>query len=70
VVERTHASLTGINTHTAPGLVLALHGWFGFIDEVSIAWLEQPTISRVELREMLVGQFVAILRASRRPALV
>lgn len=70
VVERTLASLPGVDAHSAPGLVLSLHGWVAFIDEISVAWLEQPSISRADLREMLVRQFVAILRASRRPALV
>jgi hypothetical protein len=46
--------------------VLALHGWVAFIDEASIKWLEHPALSREELREMLVHQFVGIVSASSR----
>jgi AcrR family transcriptional regulator len=63
VVERTVASLPSADTD--PALVVALHGWVGFIDEVSLAWLEHPALSREDLREMLVHQFVGIISASR-----
>jgi AcrR family transcriptional regulator len=66
VVQRTIASLPLGNGAPPPALVLALYGWVSFIDEVSIAWLEHPTLPREELREMLVHQFVAILTASGR----
>jgi AcrR family transcriptional regulator len=66
VVQRTLASLPlGYGAPPAT-IVLALHGWVAFIDEVSIAWLEHPSLPREELREMLVHQFVAILTASGR----
>ena len=64
VVERTLATLPPAADN--PRLRLALHGWVAFIDEVSLHWVEHPALSRVELREMLVHQFVAILGASRR----
>src|SRR4051794_24652010 len=67
VVERTIATLPS-TTHDDPRLVIALHGWVVFIDEVSLKWVEHPALSRVELREMLVHQFVAILGAARRSA--
>jgi AcrR family transcriptional regulator len=66
VVERTIISLPLNGAPLPPGLELALHGWVAFIDEVSIAWLEQPALAREDLREMLVHQFVAILTASAR----
>jgi|SRR5947209_4988155 len=66
VVERTIASLPLDGGNPPPALALALHGWVAFIDEVSIAWVEHPTLPRRELREMLVHQFVAILGASAR----
>jgi hypothetical protein len=65
-VDRTLASLPLNGALPPAGLVLALHGWVAFIDEVSIAWVEHPALSRQELREMLVRQFVAILTASTR----
>jgi AcrR family transcriptional regulator len=67
VVRRTISSMGAL---PQPGLVLALHGWVGFIDELSIAWLEHPALSREELREMLVHQFVAIVAASSRSDLL
>src|SRR3954447_7001761 len=64
VVARTMASLPLNGGTPPPGLELALYGWIAFIDEVSMAWLENPALSRDDLREMLVHQFVAILAAS------
>jgi AcrR family transcriptional regulator len=64
VVDRAIASLP-LDGGTPPaGLELAVYGWVAFIDEVSIQWLEHPALSREELREMLVHQFVGILTAS------
>jgi AcrR family transcriptional regulator len=64
VVDRTVASLPLKGASPPPALVLALHGWVAFIDEVSMAWLEHPGLPRTELLEMLVRQFVAIVRSS------
>lgn len=64
VVERTLASLPLDGGTPPPGLELVLYGWIAFIDQVSIAWIENPVLSRDALREMLVHQFVAILAAS------
>jgi AcrR family transcriptional regulator len=66
VVARTVASLPLDGATPPAGLELAIHGWIAFIDQVSMAWLENPALSRTELREMLVHQFVAILTASAR----
>jgi AcrR family transcriptional regulator len=66
VVERTVASLPLDGATSPPGLELAIHGWVAFIDQVSVAWLERPTLSRGDVREMLVHQFVAILAACGR----
>jgi AcrR family transcriptional regulator len=64
VVDRTIAALPLGGSIPPASLVLALHGWVAFIDEVSIAWLEHRALTRVDLREMLVHQFVAILTVS------
>jgi AcrR family transcriptional regulator len=66
VVDRTLATLPLNGAPPPPTLVLALHGWVAFIDEVSLAWLEHPAPAREDLREMLVHQFVAIHAASGR----
>jgi AcrR family transcriptional regulator len=67
VVARTLAALPLGGGEPPSRLVLALHGWVAFIDEVSIAWLEHPALARDDLLEMLVNQFVAIVRASAPP---
>jgi hypothetical protein len=66
VVERTLASMSLDGAAPPVGLRLALRGWVAFIDEVSLAWLEHPTLALEDLREMLVHQLVAIVTASAR----
>jgi AcrR family transcriptional regulator len=66
VVERIVASLPLDGATPPPGLEFAVYGWIAFIDQVTIAWLERHALSRDELREMLVHQFVGILAASGR----
>lgn len=66
VVARTIASLPLDGATPPAGLELALYGWIAFIDEVSIAWLENPVLPHNEVREMLVHQFLAILGACGR----
>ena len=66
VVERTLAGLPLDGGTPPPGLELALFGWVAFIDHVSIAWLENRTMPRDDLREMLVHEFVAVVAASAR----
>lgn len=66
VVQRTIASLPLDGATPPPGLELVLYGWIAFIDELSVAWIEKPTLARDEVREMLVHQFVAILSGSAK----
>jgi AcrR family transcriptional regulator len=66
VVERTMARLPLDGATPPPGLELVLYGWVAFIDQVSIAWIEQGSMSREDLREMLVHQFIGILAASAK----
>ena len=66
VVARTLHALPLEGVEPPASLILALYGWIAFIDEVSIAWVEEPVLSREDLREMLVHQFVAILTTSSR----
>jgi AcrR family transcriptional regulator len=66
VVERTVATLPLNGATPPPGLELALYGWIAFCDQVTIAWLERRTLTREDLREMLVHQFAGILAVSGR----
>ncbi|MEA2493768.1 MAG: hypothetical protein QOJ29_1679 [Thermoleophilaceae bacterium] len=66
VVERTMERLPLDGATPPPGLELVLYGWVAFIDQVSMAWIEQGSMSREDLREMLVHQFIGILAASAK----
>jgi AcrR family transcriptional regulator len=66
VVKRIIGSLPLGGAAPPPGLELAVYGWIAFIDQVTIAWLQRGTLSRDDLREMLVHQFVGILAVSGR----
>jgi AcrR family transcriptional regulator len=68
VVDRTLASLPLNGASPPPGLELAIYGWITFIDQITVVWVENPTLSRDDLREMLARQFVAILTAVTPPA--
>lgn len=61
VVDRTMKSLPLNGATPPPGLELAVYGWIAFIDQMSIAWVENPSLPRDDLREMLARQFVAIV---------
>jgi AcrR family transcriptional regulator len=63
-LDRTLESLPLPGPTPPPGLELVIYGWIAFIDQVSIAWLDRPTISRGDLGELLVHQFVSILAAA------
>jgi AcrR family transcriptional regulator len=66
VVARIIASLPLDGATPPAGLELAVYGWIAFIDQVTISWLERGTLSRDDLREMLVHQFVGIVAVSGR----
>ena len=42
-------------------LALAVAGWVGMIDSLTVAWLESSTIPRERVRELLAELFVAVL---------
>jgi AcrR family transcriptional regulator len=41
---------------------LAIKGWIGFVEAVSIDWCAQPRLDRVELRELLTQVLFEVLR--------
>jgi AcrR family transcriptional regulator len=44
-------------------LQLAVHGWLAFVIATTLRWLDSPTISREQLRELCVRTLVAALQA-------
>lgn len=61
-VERTLASLP-LSGPAAPELELALHGWVGFIDAITLRWLEHADLPRERVRDLLAELFVSALTA-------
>jgi AcrR family transcriptional regulator len=51
-----------------PELELAIRGWIGFIDALTLRWLDQGGLSLERLRDMLVDEFVAVVTAAATAA--
>ena len=45
-----------------PRIELAVRGWIGFVEAVSIDWCANPRLSRTELRELLIQILFEVLR--------
>jgi hypothetical protein len=45
-----------------PRIQLAVRGWIGFVEAVSIDWCANPRLSREDLRELLIRILFEILR--------
>lgn len=50
----------------SPSQLLAVKGWVGFVEAISIAWLEERNIEREELCELALAAFSAVFRGERR----
>ena len=46
-----------------PRFAIATRGWIGFVEQVSIDWCAEPTLSRDELRDLLSQILFAIIGA-------
>lgn len=59
--------LETIGVEEAPVLNMLVHGFIGFLDEVTLEWLERPrTIALEDLLDALVAQFATTLRTAAR----
>lgn len=47
-----------------PVLGTAVRGWIGFVEGASLDWVERRTVTREQLRDLLVQAFVASVRAA------
>lgn len=50
----------------SPSQLLAIKGWVGFVEAISVAWLEERNIEQEELCELALAAFSAVLRGERR----
>lgn len=63
VVERTLASLP-FPDGPPPEVALALRGWVGMVDALTLHWLEHPGLSQDRVRELLAELFVSVVTAA------
>ena len=49
----------------APMIRLALRGWVGFVEVCSLSWLDESTVSRDAIAELMAETLVATLTAAR-----
>ena len=59
-VQRTLASMP-LDGPPPPELELALHGWAGFVDALTLRWLEHRDMPRDRVRDLLAELFVSTL---------
>ncbi len=53
----------------SPSQRLTLHGWVGFVEAISIAWLEQSEIDQEELCDLALTAFTTAFRRAKRDLL-
>jgi AcrR family transcriptional regulator len=63
VVDRTLATLP-FPDGAPPEVPLALRGWIGLVDNLTVHWLEHRHMEQDRVRELLVELFVAIITAA------
>jgi AcrR family transcriptional regulator len=64
-VQRILHNLPG-GTELSPAQLIAIKGWVGFVESVSIAWLEQRNISREELCNLAIRAFIAVFHGGQQ----
>lgn len=67
-IQRLLQNVPGATTFSSTQR-LALNGWVGFVEAISIAWLEQSDIDQEELCNLAITAFVAVLRGNKRSLL-
>lgn len=64
-VQRLLQNIPGSSSFT-PSQILALNGWVGFVEAISVAWLEQRDIDQEELCDLTMTAFNAVFRRNKR----
>ncbi len=49
----------------SPAQFIAINGWVGFVEAISVSWLERREISREELCELAIAAFLAVFRLQK-----
>jgi AcrR family transcriptional regulator len=65
-VQRILQSIMGEATPSSVQRI-AIHGWIGFVEAISIAWLEQRDLSQKELCHLAMAAFPVVFHGSRSP---
>lgn len=63
VVQRTLVSLP-FPDGPPPEVVLALHGWVGMVDGLTLAWLDAGELPQARVRELLAELFLGVITAA------
>jgi len=66
-VRRIASSLPPVIERT-PELDVALRGWIGLVDALTLSWLEDPVLPQSRVRDLLRELFVALLTTTARVA--
>jgi hypothetical protein len=64
VVARTVATLPFPEGKAPPEILLALRGWLGMVDALTVHWLEHKHMRKERVLELLVDLFVAVLMSA------
>ncbi|MFI5299649.1 MAG: TetR/AcrR family transcriptional regulator [Polyangiales bacterium] len=70
IVDRTRRAmvdqvLTEMMLPPTPAVVLAVHGWVGFVEVTSVRWLEKKTVPRATLIDLLSSSLIALVMGAR-----
>ncbi|MEE2034179.1 TetR/AcrR family transcriptional regulator [Rhodococcus chondri] len=64
MVERTVAHIPSIGIDPGPAVRLAVRGWVAFVEDITIAWLHDPALTREEFVELAVAALPAVVAAA------
>jgi AcrR family transcriptional regulator len=62
VIERTLATLP-VTEQPPPEVAVALRGWLGMVDYLTLHWLETRSLPQARVRELMVELFVGVVTA-------
>lgn len=57
-------AITGAGVRITPAMSLAVTGWLAYMEEVVLAWLDEPVLSRAELIDLCERSFYQLARAA------
>lgn len=64
MVERTVAHVPSIGIDPGPAVRLAVRGWVAFVEDITIAWLSDPALTREQFIELTVAALPAVVTAA------